>query len=921
MTFRYITILTAFVAILAQGFKVFSKGAFIENIGQVTDQYLKQRSDIIAKYQAGNGLNIFFSETGIHYQWSKDAELYRMDVKLSGGNPNPRISKDQRTGFREQYQLAGVKGTAYSYNRITYHDIYPGIDWTFYFNAKGQLEHDFIVKPGAKVSDIRLQYLGADKIRVDKYGNLIATTAFGSITEPKPYSYEKNSRRKISSNYILNGTTVSFKTGSYSGTLVIDPIIEWATYMGGSEYDDIKDVKIGIDSFVYVIGSTNSTSNLATVGSHLTSFQGGTNSSGSDAFLSKFDSDGNCIWSTYYGGSNVDVGLSLAIDTAGYLYMAGRTNSQTGISTQGSQQPIKAGNASGYDAFIVKFDTSGTPVWGTYFGGNFSEGTNALALSADRYNNLYIAGNTNSSSGIATPSAYLQTRPGGEEGFIAKFNTAGNLQWATYLGTSMNDHINAVTTDTTGNVIVAGHTQGTTGLATTGTHLQTGNGGTDAFVAKFDSAGQRIWGTYYGGSENDILYTLITDSFNNIYFGGVTNSTTGIASLNSHQNTLGGMADGCLGKFNPDGSLEWSTYFGGTENDGIFGLCFANSKLFITGWTNSPNNNNMVTQDAIVPVYNNSASEGLLVSFSPTGTRLYGTYFGGDATEEPKALAIKNDLIFIGGKTSSVNNFATSGSHQNSFNGNQDGMLLKINLCDLPTTPLAIDGNTSVCENSQQQYTIPAVSEADSYVWLMPNGWVGTSTTDTLNAIAGSNSGDIRIVALNSCGASDTISLPVSVNPAPQATISRNGNILSVSQTFSNYQWLLNGNPIPGATNPTTIIAQNGSYSLQVTGSNGCVGISNEIIVTDQVAINELDKIGIKIYPNPFREKLTITVPFDVKLVVYDLAGKILYQFEVPKGNEDIDLSKLNSANYILRAYRVDNGQVLGIKTLVKLSK
>ncbi len=922
MTHRKITSFIAIMALLGFSLYASAKQAFVENIGQVTDQYQNRRPDIIAKYQAEKNLSIFLSNSGIHYQWNTGDELYRMDAKLLGANPHPRISKEKHTGFRQQYQLAEVQGIAHSYERVTYHDVYPGIDWVFYFNELGKLEHDFIIRPDAKVSDIQLQYAGADKMTIDKKGNLVSTTKYGTITEPKPYSYEHSSGRKISSAYILNGNILSFKVDKYSGTLVIDPVIDWATYFGGSEYDEIKDVKMGKDSFVYVVGSTNSTNNIATTGAHLISFQGGNNSSGADAFIAKFDTDGVCIWATYYGGTNVDLGMALAVDTAGFLYMAGRTNSQTGIATVGSHQPTKAGNASGYDAFIVKFDTSGTPLWGTYYGGNFSEGTTAIAINADRYNNIYIAGNTNSSTGISTSGAYQQTRPGAEEGFIAKFNTTGNLIWATYLGTSMNDYINAITNDTGGNVIVAGHTQGTTGLATSGTHLQTGNGGTDGFVTKFDSAGQRMWGTYFGGTGFDVLYTVTVDSLNSIYIGGMTNSEVDIATFGSHQSVIGGtgLYDACIAKLSESGTMDWSTYYGGSGTDYNYSLILSNNKLFYSGITTS--SNNVATPDAINPIFNNSDAEGVLATFSTTGQRIYATYFGGDAGEVISSIAVdNNESVYLAGRTNSLTGLSTLNAHQTNFNGNQDGMLLKIKMCNLPDAASAINGNATVCESSEQQYTIPAVSGADSYYWILPNGWIGASSTDTINVIAGSDAGNIKVVAINSCGSGDTVSLAVTVRPAPQATISRNGNILTVSQTFSSYQWLLNGSPIPGAINPTHIIAQNGTYTLKVTADNGCDGVSNEIIVTNHTAINELDKIGFKFYPNPFKERLMITVPFRVTLVISDMTGKVVKYFEVSTANMEINLTDLIAGNYLLNAYSSESGELLGSTTLVKTSK
>jgi hypothetical protein len=921
MTNKKIKAIIGLIVLLGFSLKTHAwKKHFIENAGQITDQFQNKRSDIIAKHNAGNGLNIYLSKSGIHYQWANENEIYRMDVNLIGANQDPKISKEAETDFREQYHLPDINGTAKGFRRIIYHEIYPGIDWVFYFNSVGKLEHDFIVKPGGKVSDIKLQYAGADQVKADRFGNLIATTKYGQITEPAPYSYEQSSKKKVSSSYKIVGNTLTFKTGPYTGTLVIDPVIEWSTYFGGSEYDEIKDVKIGKDSFVYVVGSTNSTTNMATVGAHLTTFQGGTASQGSDAFISKFSTDGSCIWSTYYGGSNIDLGLSLTVDTSGNVYMAGRTNSQTGIATTGSYQQAKAGTASGYDVFLVKFDTSGSPIWGTYFGGTGADGTQSVAIVSNKLNQIYLTGNTQSNNGIATSGAFQPTRPGSEDGFISKFDSNGTLIWGSYFGTTSIDWINGIAVDTSGDIVVTGETMSTTGISTTGAYLEIGNGGRDGFIAKFNAAGQRTWSTYFGGQDYERLITIATDSLNSIYFGGITYSTANIASSNAHQTAIGSTMDGCLGKLDATGVMQWSTYYGGSDNDGITALSFVHDKLYATGMTVSPNN--IATSDAIVPVFNNSYSEGMLVTFSSSGQRLWGSYLGGDITDDLNSIAINDqEQIFIGGRTESITGINTTGAHQTNLGGNQDGWLLKIKMCNLPATPIAILGNTVVCENSEQQYTIPTNIDVDSFIWILPNGWTGISSTDTINVTTGANGGTLKAVAINICGASDTVFFPVTVNPAPVPTISRSSNILSVSQNFSTYQWLLNGGPITGATDPTHVIVQNGTYTLKVTGNNGCAGLSNEISVTDHTSINELENLGIKIYPNPFNEQLSITAPMKLRLLISDLSGKIIYKFEVPEGYSEIELGNLSNGNYLFNVYNSNNGKPLGNTTLVKFSK
>ncbi|HAK29667.1 MAG TPA: hypothetical protein DCO90_10615 [Sphingobacterium sp.] len=897
-----------------------ARHSFIENIGQVTDQYNNARADIVAKYAAGNGLNIFLANTAIHYQFSRENELYRMDVKLIGANPNARISKEKPTAFKEQYRLADIRGVASTYEMIVYHDIYPNVDWVFYFNATGKLEHDFVVRPGGRASDIKLEYLGANSLRIDRNGNLIASTDYGTITEPAPYSYDQATNKKVTSSYVLNGNILGFETGKYNGnsTLIIDPVIDWSTYLGGSEYDDIRDTKIGKDGFVYVVGSTNSTTNIATVGAHLTSFQGGNNSSGADAFIAKFSPSGVCVWSTYFGGSNVDLGLALAIDTTGYLYIAGRTNSLTGIATTGSYQETKAGTNAGYDVYLVKFDTAGMPVWGTYYGGSSADGLESVVLTIDRYNNLYLAGNTQSANQIATANAFQATRPGNQDGFIAKFNTAGALSWATYFGTSTNEWINAITTDTFGNIIVAGQSQGTTGLSTAGAYQQIGLGLTDGFIAKFDSSGARLWSSYFGGPDNDRIFTVCTDSTNAIYIGGITNSTTDIATSAAHQINIGSATDGFVAKFDHTGNRIWSTYFGGTDNDLVQSLLFSKGKLYTAGSTLSPNN--ITTPDAIVPVYNNSFSEGFLSTFSAGGQRLWSTYFGGDVTEEPRAIAMDaEDQVYIGGKTTSINGLATAGSHQNIFGGLNDGMLIKIKMCNVPGTPTQILGNIEVCANAQQQYILPAVSGADSYAWILPTGWTGTSSSDTINVTIGSAYGVIKAVAINSCGASDTISLVITVKPSPHPTISRNGSILSVSQTFTSYQWLLNGNPVNGATGMTHVATENGAYTLQVQGDNGCIGLSNAIAIDDLVSVdNLLMQNGIRVYPNPFSSKAFVETAVPLNIVVVDITGKVMLTKNNTNTNTSLDLSSLPVGNFYFKMFDYKTSEYLGTAFMVK---
>ncbi len=891
----------------------FAFTGFMENTGQVTDQYLNPRNDIRFSLDTKDGIKVYFSTGGIHYQWHQNGQIYRMDVLLSDRNENINIIGQQKQPYYEQY--AG-KSKAACYAQIAYKEVYPGIDWIFYLNSDGKLEHDFIIGKDADPSKIKVQYLGADQLQLDRSGNLLVTTPFGSIKEQKPYAYQQDGKT-ISSNYLLQDGILSFGLGKYKGAIVIDPVIDWATYIGSTEFEEVWDTKVAKDGMVYITGATNSSNNIATVGAHLTTFAGGSNPSGADAFLMKFNQQGQRLWGTYIGGSNVEHGLSLAIDTAGYLYVAGRTNSQNGISTVGAYQEVKAGTNASYDAFLVKFDTAGQQIWGTYFGGTGVEGTDHVAVTADRYNNIYLVGNTQSPAGIATPGSFQATRPGTNDGFIAKFSSSGNRIWSTYLGTTANDAIIGVTTDTLANVIVTGYTVSTTGIATNGVYQQTGSGGQDAFVAKFDSAGNRVWATYYGGTGYERPYRIITDSLNDIYFTGATESQTGISTANAYQVWYGGgTTDAFLAKLSSFGSMLWSTYFGGSGTEIFSAIDFSGGSLYMSGETTSPSS--IATPDGIKPVYDNSPEEVFLAKFGPGGNRTWATYLGGDVTETGKSISVQNGNVFIGGGTNSVNNFATTGAFQTVFGGLTDAMLMKIKMCDLPPAPGAIVGKLTSCEGNAENYQVPAVSGVIGYTWILPTGWTGSSTSNSITVTLGGTSGMIKVVAINSCGNSDTATLQITVNPAPHPTITQTGNILTVNQTYNSYQWLRNGQDLAGANGTSYAVNLNGTYSLRVNGSNGCSGLSNEIEITNSNGIKDvLAQNGILVSPNPFNRSIRLEMPQNGQLRIMDITGNMVLMVALKAGNNTIATEQIAAGTYLLQVFD-RNGKSLGSMQMIK---
>ncbi|MBW7913878.1 MAG: SBBP repeat-containing protein, partial [Taibaiella sp.] len=347
-----------------------------------------------------------------------EVEIYRMDVKLVGANKNAEVIFEEPTGYYENYYLAhtGENGaSARGFQRVIYKDIYPNIDLLLYTESKSKpksqnpkennlqsnieyqtsnIKYDFIVHPGGNPADIQLRYEGATEVKLVD-GVLVATTPFGTITEDVPYSYCKETKQQVNSTYKLSGNTLSFEVGNYTGTLVIDPVLKWATYYGGSGEDNLQAVATDRCGNVYIGGSSSSTANIATSGAHQANYSG----SSGNGFIAKLNMHGIRQWASYYAENTII--NDLACDGDNNVYATGMTRDTNNVATTGAHQAQHGGGPVGHaknDAFLVKFNTNGQRLWGTYYGGNNADGGAALAIDAKGY--IYMGGQANSPSGI-----------------------------------------------------------------------------------------------------------------------------------------------------------------------------------------------------------------------------------------------------------------------------------------------------------------------------------------------------------------------------------------------------------------------------------------------------------------------------------------------------------------------------------------
>jgi len=375
-------------------------------------------------------------------------------------------------------------------------------------------------------------------------------------------------------------------------------------------------------------------------------------------------------WGSYFGGSNDEQILNIQIDSSKFIYFTGYTASASGIATSGAYQTSMI---SASDVMIGCFSTSGNLLWCTYYGGNAADYGNAINI--DKNRNIIVLGRTNSTTGVATSGAFQTNYGGGNfDILIAKFSNSGSRIWSSYYGGIYEDDGVGVTTDTAGNILFSGSTKSQSGIATSGAFLTHGGVGTgigsgQPFFVKFTSSGNRTFGSYFGW-DGDNIEGIQTDISENIYFTGYTTATGGIATSGAFQTSMtGSIGNSYIQKFSSSGTRTWGTYYGGnTFEVGTDLKLDANNNIYLVGYTTS--STGIATSGAF---QTSNASPGtaqdvFLAKFSNSGSRIWGTYFGGSKDDFGRSLVIsKNNNIFITGYTASTSNIASPGGFQKSI--------------------------------------------------------------------------------------------------------------------------------------------------------------------------------------------------------------------------------------------------------------
>lgn len=784
--------------------------AFKENKGQTGDQFSKPRTDVLFTGNSGNFV-FHLRNSGISYQmyrvdkWKdnnahrerqdlprkgrnkipQQTTIYRLDINWLNAKSNATVLKEEVLEAYDNYYTevspAGVTQIK-SYKNVTYQNLYNGIDLKWY-GKNNDLKYDYIVAAGVDHKQIQLQIKGAETILVNKNGELIIKTPLGELTEAAPYVTQNG--KQIAAKWLVKNNIVSFdiKDIDPSVPLMIDPLIRfWGTYYGGNDDDGFYGSAVDASGDIYASGYSYSLNNIATTGAHQTILNSPLNG---DAILVKFNSAGQRLWATYYGGEGIDYSNKCAVNAAGnYVAMIGTTTSTlTGaISTPGSHQLNYGGTGSNQsytgDAFLVLFNNAGVRQWATYYGGYAGEWGSSCNF--DMNGDIYISGGTQSSVSIASPGAHQPVYGGESDGFLAKFNITGTRLWATYYGDIKFDIADACCPDNFGNIYITGCSYSKVNIATPGA-LQTSLSGPyfhgDAMIIKFNSAGVRQWGTYYGDWGVDRAHNCVFDATGNVYVAGFTSigapQSLPISTPGSHQSAYGGGAyEAFLLKLTPGGSRYWCTLYGGKGNEENSTCSIDPSgNIYLVGTTTSTNA--ISTSCAWQINYGGGNGDNFIAKFTPNGIRLWGTYYGD--TDDDFYCASSVDLsgnIFIAGSTSSNTGtvIASAGSYQPLFGGGlSDGFVAKFDGC-IPNAINSTDPSSlTICQGDSTVLTTNAPCGITWFDAPVGGSVIGNDPTFTTPNLTTTTT---FYASESGCGSTSSLTaITVTVNPQPVLSV------------------------------------------------------------------------------------------------------------------------------------------------------
>jgi len=709
---------------------------FIENKGQVDGQ--------VSFYERGAGHTTFFTADGVvialtksegkaekasHIETIKDFKATQdkkhtteaVTLSFVGSNEKVKITADEKQTGHVNYFVGNDKSKWRSniptYGAVTYEDVYKNIDIKFYGNNKN-IEHDVVVRPGGDPSLVQFAYKGVKGLKITESGDLEVSLNHGNIIEQKPIIYQVVNGEKVAvdgSFTILKGDdkafTYGFTVASYDRTkeLVIDPVLVYSTYLGGSGDDWTNDIAVDSSGAAYVTGFTQSLD--FPLMNPIYGLKG--RMMVEDVFITKIKPDGSAIiYSTYLGGSGRDEGRGIAVDASGATYVTGFTQSIDFPLIN----PIQIYTGYPANAFVTKIDSTGTALaYSTYLGGGYDD--RGASIAVDSTGAAYVTGLTQSTDfPLVNP---VQGVFGGiGDAFVTKVNSLGSaFVYSTFLGGSDLEEGSAIAVDSTGAAYITGDTRSLDFPLMHPMQAVYGGGPADAFIMKLNSAGSALaYSTYLGGLSEDYGYAIAVDSAGATYVTGTTGSVS-FPLMNPLQGAhMGGFKDAFISQLTPAGtSLAYSTFLGGFGKDYGEGIAVdSTGAVYVTGLTDSTN---FPLMNPIQATYGGSGiyatGDAFVTEINPAGSAyVYSTYLGGSDGDSAVAIAVDSTgAAYVTGVTNSTDFPLKNPIQTVHGGGTYDAFVSKISGVFLPNITLAIIPDaTTVAHGGVLGYTVTATN-------------------------------------------------------------------------------------------------------------------------------------------------------------------------------------------------------------------
>lgn len=587
------------------------------------------------------------------------AERWVLKLEFVGANEHVRPIGETETGAVVSYfkgKPKDWKAGIPTYSKVVYTDLWPGIDLCYY-GTVNRLKYEFIVHPRADPTKIRLAYRGAEKVSVDKDGRLMVKTPAGGFNDDVPMAYQEINSERVA---VPLAYRLKASTGLYGFSV--------------GEYDHNQTLVLD------------------------------------PAFL---------IYCGYIGGSSIDVGLAIAVDSKGNAHVAGYTCSP------GATFPLVLGpdltyNGGGSDAFAAKVNTAGTALdYCGYIGGANDESGWGIAM--DSAGNAYISGTTTSTEATfpVAGGPDLTFNGGTYDVFVAKVNTAGTaLVYCGYIGGSADDSGSSIAVDKLGNAYVTGDTYSTeaTFPVTVGPDL-TQNGYDDAFIAKVNPGGASlVYCGYIGGDDDDIGCGIAVDGSGNAYVTGYTYSTEATFPVKVGPDvTFDGNYDAFVAKVNASGiALGYCGYVGGSIHDCGYGISVDRSgNAYMTGYTGSTEASFPISGGPDV-TYNGGAIDAFVAKIyyfePPVHKHAEGDFDGDGAAEIAVDFGLAGAWIWDNSGWTQI----ATGNPENMIAANVDGNNNDEILLDLGTTGLWLWNGGSMTQLSSLNVDCLAVGDTDA---------------------------------------------------------------------------------------------------------------------------------------------------------------------------------------------------------------